>query len=361
MKDREFSFPGKEFYPPAPEFTCPAQEQNRAGREFGQSAGAAAPHRKRRRVPGFMFAAAAVVTAMVALSAPAPVELPQPENFTAEYRAYLDEIMEACETEDPLTVHRLGTDPIADEFWYDCMEPYVYEVVHRGFPNMVYYDGEEMTTDPGSGPALYFWHSRSTLEQISEQHMWEYYTDLIYCRDGSQRSQETWGASYSTGYGMIPSGPENDFFQMFRGEMTLNEDAKILYRQGTWQSYDPYGYGYGYGDVPPDTPQLQSELTGTFCSETLTSEDGTLSEISYLENGTWTQHFHHGLTEVQIVDGSIVLNEHLELEPAEVPGRYKGMTIWSSDRTDGGRGWSSPDQSLTLEELLYHHPHTRAY
>lgn len=363
MNDREFSSPGEEFSPPAPEFAPPGRELNRSGREFGQPAGTAAPPKKRRRVPGLMFAAAAVVTATVALSAPSPaaVEFPQPENFTAEYRAYLDEIMEACEAEDPLAVHRLGADPMADEFWHECMEPYEELLHERGFSRHVFYDGEEMTAQPGPGcPALYFWHEDSTPEEVIERNTWQYFTQLTYYRDGSRRGRGVWGAHYNANYGMSALSQENDsFFDMFWGDMTEAEDCELLYQRGTWQSYEPYGYGYGYDDAPPDTPQLQTELTGTFYNERFTSEDGILFGVNYLENGIWTQHFHRGEVETQIVDGSIVLNEHLELEPAEEPGLYRGMTIWSPDPMDGGTGWRSHDKPLPLEELLYHSEYTR--
>lgn len=361
INDREFSSPGEEFSPPAPEFAPPGREQNRTGREFGQPSGTAAPPKKRRRVPGFMVAAAAVVTAAVALSAPAPaaVEFPQPENFTAEYRAYLDEIMEACEAEDPVAVHRLGTDPMADEFWYECLEPYGELLHERGFSRRVYYDGSAMTLEPGETPALYFWHHESAPEERTEWDTRQYATQLTYYRDGSRRTQATRGLYYSVNYGTISNGQGDVSFNLFRGEMTQAEDSQLLYRQGTWQAYEPYGYGYG-GDLP-DTPQLQSELTGTFYNETRISENGVLFGVNYLENGTWTQHFHRGAVETRVVDGSIVLNEYLEPEPAEQSGLYKGMTIWSPDRMDGGSGWVSPDKSLTLEELLYHYPYTRAY
>ena len=68
--------------------------------------------------------------------------------------------------------------------------------------------------------------------------------------------------------------------------MTQAEDSEILYRQGTWQAYEPYGYGYGAGDSPPATHQLQRELTGTFYSELVRYEDGALFGENYLENGT---------------------------------------------------------------------------
>lgn len=362
INDREFSSPGEEFSPPAPEFASPGPEQDRSGREFGQLASVSAPPKKRRRVPGFMFAAAAVVTVTVALSAPTPaaVEFPQPEGFTAEYRAYLDSIMEACEAEDPLAVNRLGTDPMADEFWRECMEPYVHEVVHRGFSYMIYYDGEEMTTEPGAAPALYFWHGESTPEEIIERNTWQYFTQLTYYRDGGRRNRGTWGVHYNANYGMTSFSQENaPFFNIFLGEMTQAEDSGLLYHRGIWQSYEPYGYGYGYDDVPPDTPQLQVELTGTFYNKMVTSENGIFFKVNYLENGTWTQHFRRREVETQIVDGSIVLNEYLEPEPAEEPGLYKGMTVWSPDPMDGGRGWVNPNGPLTLEELLYHHPYTR--
>ncbi len=365
INDREFSSPGEEFNPPSPEFASPGPEQNRSGREFGQPAGVAAPPKKRRRVPGLMFAAAAVVTATVALSAPAPaaVEFPQPENFTAEYRAYLDDIMEACQAEDPLAVHRLGTDPMADEFWHECMEPYGELLHERGFSRRVFYDGEEMAAQPSPGcPALYFWHEDSTPEEVIERNTWQYFTQLTYYRDGGLREQQVRGVSYSGSYGMSSFSQENeDFFTIFWGEMTQAKDSEILYRQGTWQTYEPYGYGYGYDDPPPDGPQLQTELTGIFYNEMFTSEDGILFGVNYLENGIWTQHFHRGAVETQIVDGSIVLNEHLEPEPADQPGLYKGMTIWSPDPMDGGSGWSSPNKLFTLEELLYHYPYTRAH
>ncbi len=363
INDREFSSPGEEFSPPAPEFASPGPEQDRSGREFGQLSGVSVPPKKRRRVPGFMFAAAAVVTVTVALSAPAPaaVEFLQPENFTAEYRAYLDSIMEACEAEDPLAVHRLGADPMADEFWYECMEPYVHEVVHRGFSYMIYYDGEEMTTEPAPGhPALYFWHGESTPEEVIERNTWQYFTQLTYYRDGGRRNRGTWGVYYNANYGVTSFSQENDlFFNIFLGEMTQAEDSELLYHRGIWQSYEPYGYGYD--DVSPDTPQLQAELTGTFYNEMFTSENGTFFKVNYLENGIWTQHFRRGEVETKIVDGSIILNKHLELEPAEEPGLYKGMTVWSPDSMDGGRGWVNPNDPLTLEELLYHHPYTRTY
>lgn len=364
INDREFSSPGEEFSPPAPEFAAPGLEQNRSGQEFGQPAGAPSQPKKRRRVPGLMFAAAAVVTATVALSAPAPTaaEFPQPEHFTAEYRAYLDDIMEACEAEDPLAVHRLGADPMADEFWTECMEPYGELLHEQGFSRRVYYDGSAMTREPGEIPALYFWHGKSTQEEIIEQNVWEYFTQLTYYRDGSRRNRGGWGVSYSASYGMSSFSQENEsFFDMFWGEMTQAEDSELLYQRGTWQAYEPYGYGYGYGDALPDTPQLQTELTGTFYNEMFTSENGVLFGVNYLENGTWTQHFHRGEVETQVVDGSIVLNEYLELEPAEEPGLYKGITVWSPDRMDGGRGWSNSDSLLTLKELLYHHPYTRVH
>lgn len=378
INDREFSSPGEEFNLPAPEFASPGPEQNRSGREFGQPAGVAAPPKKRRRVPGLMFAAAAAVTAAVALSAPAPtaVEFPQPENFTAEYRAYLDGIMEACEAEDPLAVHRLGTGPMADKFWHECMEPYVHEVVRRGFSYMIYYDGEEMTTEPGAAPALYFWHSKSTQEEINEQNMWEYYTQLTYYRDGSQRNQETWGLCYEGNYGLTSSGVFAPPFSVFCGAITQVENENYLYRvyhQGTHWQYNYYGL---YGDTL-DTIRLDRILSGEFFSE----KGGPNSEYStvfhYLENGVWTQNFEPervdygtgvtylegGRVETQVVDGSIVLNEYLEPIPAEQPGLYEGLTVHCPDST-GGRtsGWGHrPGEYFTLEDLLYHPDNIRVY
>lgn len=378
INDREFSSPGEEFSPPAPEFASPGPEQNRSGREFGQPAGASAPPKKRRRVPGLMFAAAAAVTAAVALSAPVPtaVEFPQPENFTAEYRAYLDEIMEACEAEDPLAVHRLGIDPMADEFWYDCMEPYVHEVVRRGFSYMIYYDGEEMTTEPGAAPALYFWHSKSTQEEINEQNMWEYYTQLTYYRDGSQRNQETWGLCYEGNYGLTSSGVFAPPFSVFCGMITQVENENYLYRvyhQGTHWQYNSYGL---YGDTL-DTIRLDRILSGEFSNELADPNSEYPTIAHYLENGVWTQNFEPeridygtgvtylegGKVETQVVDGSIVLNEYLEPIPAEQPGLYEGLTVHCPDST-GGRtsGWGHrPGEYFTLEELLYHPDNIRAH
>lgn len=380
INDREFSSPGEEFNPPAPEFASPGPEQNRSGREFGQPAGVAAPPKKRRRVPGLMFAAAAVVTATVALSAPAPaaVEFPQPENFTAEYRAYLDGIMEACEAQDPLAVHRLGTDPMADEFWHECMEPYVHEVVRRGFSYMIYYDGEEMTTEPDAAPALYFWHSKSTQEGINEQNMWEYYTQLTYYRDGSRRHQGVWGANYNGNYGVTSDGEEHaPFFHIFFGEATLPESdgdfQQLYYHRGTYWRYNTYGY---QGD-DRNTTRLDLILSGEFSNKLAdpTSEYPTIAH--YLENGVWTQNFEPeridygtgvtylegGKVETQVVDGSIVLNEYLEPIPAEQPGLYEGLTVHCPDST-GGRtsGWGHrPGEYFTLEELLYHPDNIRVY
>lgn len=380
INDREFSSPGEEFNPPAPEFASPGPEQNRSGQEFGQPAGVAAPPKKRRRVPGLMFAAAAAVTAAVALSAPAPtaVEFPQPENFTAEYRAYLDGIMEACEAEDPLAVHRLGTGPMADEFWHDCMEPYVHEVVHRGFSYMIYYDGEEMTTEPGAAPALYFWHSKSTPEEIIAQNMREYYTQLTYYRDGSRRHQGVWGANYNGNYGVTSDGEEHaPFFHIFFGEATLPESdgdfQQLYYHRGTYWRYNTYGY---QGD-DRNTTRLDLILSGEFSNKLAdpTSEYPTIAH--YLENGVWTQNFEPeridygtgvtylegGKVETQVVDGSIVLNEYLEPIPAEQPGLYEGLTVHCPDST-GGRtsGWGHrPGEYFTLEELLYHPDNIRVY
>lgn len=368
INDREFSSPGEEFNPPAPEFAFPGQEQNRSGREFGQSGGAAAPSKRRRRAPGLMFAAAAVVTAAVALSTPTAVELPQPENFTAEYRAYLDEIMEACETEDPLAVHRLGIDPMADEFWSDCMEPYVHEVVRRGFSHMIYYNGEEMTTEPGAGPALYFWHNQSTQNDIIEQNKWEYYTQLTYYRDSSQRNQETWGLCYEGNYGLTSSGVFAPPFSVFCGAITQVEDENYLYRvyhQGTHWQYNSYGL---YGDTL-DTIRLDRILSGEFFSEKRdpTSEYPTIAH--YLENGVWTQNFEperigsgtqvtylEGCqVETQVVDGRIVLNEYLEPISAGQSGLYEGLTVHCPDSPSRTSGWRHrPGEYFTLEELLYH-------
>lgn len=379
INDREFSSPGEEFSPPAPEFASPGPERNRGGREFGQPAGASAPPKKRRRVPGLMFAAAAAVTATVALSAPTPaaVEFPQPENFTAEYRAYLDDIMEACEAEDPLAVHRLGAGPMADEFWHECMEPYVHEVVHRGFSYMIYYDGEEMTTEPGPGrPALYFWHSESTQEDIIEQHLWEYYTELIYFQDGSQRNQETRGLDYVGHYGMTSSGVYAPPFSVFCGEITQVEDENHLYQiyhQGTYWEYNYFG---NYGDTL-DTIRLDCILSGEFSNEPADPNAEYPTIVHYLENGVWTQNFEPeridygtgvtylegGRVETQVADGSIVLNEYLEPIPSEQPGLYEGLTVHCPNPT-GGRtsGWGHrPGEYFTLEELLYHPDNIRVY
>lgn len=381
INDREFSSPGEEFSPPAPEFASPGPEQNRGGREFGQPAGAAAPPKKRRRVPGLMFAAAAAVTATVALSAPTPaaVEFPQPENFTAEYRAYLDDIMEACEAEDPLAVHRLGADPMADEFWHECMEPYGELLHERGFSRHVFYDGEEMTAQPGPGrPALDFWHSKSTPEEIIAQNVWEYYTQLTYYQDGSRRHQGVWGANYFCDYGTTPDGTEYaPPFYVFFGEVTLSgsdeNSEQLYYHRGTYWRYNTYGY---QGD-DRNTTRLDLILSGEFSNEPADPNSEYPTIAHYLENGVWTQNFEPeridygtgatylegGKVETQVVDGSIVLNEYLEPIPSEQPGLYEGLTVHCPDSTGGwASGWGHrPGEYFTLEELLYHPDNIRVY
>ena len=237
MNDREFSSPGAEFTPPAPEFSSPGPEHNRSGHEFGQPAGTAAPPKKRRRVPGLMFAAAAVVTAAVTLSAPAApaaAEFPQPENFTAEYRAYLDGIMEACQAEDPLAVNQLALSPMAEEFWTECMEPYRQLLRQKDLPNEVYYDGSIMTLEPGDIPALSFFYRTFQREPDTAPYSLSFSTEIVYFQSGSQRLENTWGVDYYGGQSFTAKDP---FFHIYMGEFSQFDDYYIFYRQGTYQQY----------------------------------------------------------------------------------------------------------------------------
>lgn len=350
INDREFSSPGEEFNPPAPEFAPPAPEHSRSGREFGQSAGTAAPPKKRRRVPGFMFAAAAVVTATVALSAPAAVEFPQPENFTAEYRAYLDDIMEACETEDPLAVHRLATDPMANEFWTECMEPYRQSLHQKGLHKEVYYDGSVMTPEPGNVPALSFFYRTFQWEPDTAPYQLSYHTMFTYFQHGSQRRDGTWGVDYSGGQSFTAEDP---FCNIYIGELSHSEfdDYYISFRQGTYQQYNHRRTGL------PGPFRLERSLTGTFSHAFGQDEQGLDTFDRYLENGTWTEYFPEGAAEIEVVDGSIVLNDHIELHPDTEPGLYSYATVWP-----GRMGLASEDgEPCTLEELLYHPDPIRAY
>lgn len=350
--DREFSSPGEEFSPPVPEFAPPGREHNRSDREFGQSAGMAVPPKKRRRVPGLVFAAAAAVTVTVALSIPAPapaaVEFPQPENFTAEYRAYLDDIMEACGAEDDLTICQLATSPMAGEFWTECMEPYRQALRQENLPDEVYYDGSAMTPEPGGVPALNFFYRIFQGDPVTTPYQLSYHTMITYFQRGSQRREGTRGVGYSGG---LSFGADTPFSNIYMGELSQSDDYYIFLGQGEYRQYN---------NMRNDTPEqfhLERSLTGIFSNTLEQDEQGWDTFEQYLENGTWTEYSLEGNAEIEVVDGSIVLNDHIELHPGSKPGLYSYATVWPS-----GLGFASKDgQPCTLDELLYHPDCLRVY
>lgn len=361
MKNNEFSQPGEEFAPPrqefstlAQEFSSPGQENFLPGSEFHQTIRQTA-QKKKRRVNPMMLTAAAVISAAIVLGG--HTSFPQPENFSAAYREYLDEIMEACVEGDDMALHQLATSSMADEFWDRCLEPYKEDLHSRGFSTMVYYDGTEMTLAPQDGPALYFLHSESTQEELIQQDCLQFYTEFTYYQNASQLSEGTQGAHYSGSYGSSSSGNSTaPYFITFHGELSLQQETAyyhLYYQQGTFRQYNGTGL---LGDTP-DVVRLENTLTGTFSHNS--GDPETELSLCYLEDGTWTMHFPSGDIDTTVSDGSIILHAFIELVPSETPGLYNGFTIYAPDRSSG-TGWGSP-HPLTQEDLLYHPPYLTAH
>ncbi len=352
MRDQEFFPRVREYSSPGEEVSRPGREWNAGGREYGQTNGDAAPARKRRRIPLAVVAATVVVTGAVMAAAPAagPSALPQPENFTEEYRAYLDQLMTACETKDEPELHRLATSDMASEIWAECLESYYYEMSH---PTPCY-DGEKMSLFSRDAPALYFYHA----EDISKKETGGYpsYTSVRYYDD----SRIWQGVHYSTSYAQRSGGAQKGASsapptEIFWGRFVREDMSKpICYLEGIYRKYNIYGY---ISDTQ-DSFHLDRTLEGQF---TTVSEEE--QDVTYLENGTLTVYNGDEGVEIEVRDGRLQLedNPNVAVEWFDPYGYIFGIYSQGHSMIEWCGAGESETVITSVEDLQYHNTETKIW
>lgn len=352
MRDQEFFPQVRECSGPGEEVSRPGREWSAGGREYGQANGDAAPARKRRRVP--LAVAAAVVTGVVLTAGPAG--LPQPENFTREYRAYMDQLMTACEAGDELGLHRLATSDMASEIWTECLGPYCDELREEGGSGFVCYDGEEMVQDPPDAPALCFWHWELTEEEMLEKNTAGRSTQVVYFSRGSRREQGVQGVCYFAGYDgywLDGGGQRHELSpnaNIFQGRFSQDKNMDITYLEGAYRQYNIFGY------AAQDSFHLDKSLEGQFT--TVPEEDW---DATYLEDGTLTVYFEDGSgTGAEVRDGVLRIEGNPDVTLERNQNGSAGLTFYIPGHS-AGTGITSGGPVERLEDFLYHNPYTIAH
>lgn len=150
MKDNEYSRSDREFFPSGQEISNPGHELNAlprewsgvpteagyADREYHQDNAPSGKRRKKRqRLQPAMLAAAAVVTAVVALNpvaAPASAESKYPvQELSAEQRAYLDAVWAAMEASDLDELEVLAQEEMTRDIVVNVIAPYAHRLAEE--------------------------------------------------------------------------------------------------------------------------------------------------------------------------------------------------------------------------------------
>lgn len=315
MTEHEYALP-KEVSDAGQEFSKPGREWDCSGREFGQSTAQSAPRKKRRISPLMFVASAAAVVAIILPNKPA--DFPQPENFKPEYKAFLNEIMEAFESEDSEALTALTNSAMATEIWKNCLWPYNQvklseyyggETLSGYYP--FFFDGEYMISQMENVPTLWFrYFDNDTTNGNFATDDTTYDISLIYYPNGYTKTGTAFARREFYLIKVNTPGRQQISPRWFFGTSDFTAQNEYWNRGYTGRPPDVHGI-YGSYDNLPEYTGYPVVLTGTF-----TYNDTHIRHGYFLENGTIQVDFgEHGTTELTVIDGYLQPSPYLSVVP----------------------------------------------